>query len=62
MQWMHYVIIFVILIIIFLVCKKTNYKNESIFFKNKIDILVFIFIISTFLPLKSAICILLFQM
>ena len=43
--------ILLLLIIIFLVCKKTNYKNESIFFKNKIDILVFIFIISTFLPL-----------
>ena len=43
--------ILLLLIIIFLVCKKINDKKESIFFKNKIDIFVFIFIISTFLPL-----------
>ena len=43
--------ILLLLIIIFLVCKKISNKKESIFFKNKIDITVFIFIISTFLPL-----------
>lgn len=43
--------ILLLLIIIFLVCKKRSNKKESIFFKNKIDISVFIFIISTFLPL-----------
>ena len=43
--------ILLLLIIIFLVCKKLVKKEESIFFKNKIDIIVFIFILSTFLPL-----------
>lgn len=43
--------ILLLLIIIFLICKKIINKKESIIFKNKIDITVFIFIISTFLPL-----------
>ena len=43
--------ILLLLIIIFLVCKKLIKKEESVFFKNKIDIFVFVFILSTFLPL-----------
>ena len=43
--------ILLLLIIIFLLCKKIIKKDESIFFKNKIDIAVFIFTLSTILPL-----------
>lgn len=43
--------ILLLLIIIFLVCKKITNKKESIFFKNKIDIMVSVFILTTFLPL-----------
>lgn len=43
--------ILLLLIIIFLVCKKLIKKEERVFFKNKIDITVFIFTLSTFLPL-----------
>ena len=43
--------ILLLLIIIFLVCKKIIKKDESLFFKNKIDISVFIFTLITILPL-----------
>ena len=43
--------ILLLLIIIFLVCKKIIKKYESLFFKNKIDISVFIFTLITILPL-----------
>lgn len=43
--------IFLFLIVIFLIVKKVTKRDESIFIKNKIDIFVMLFMLSTILPI-----------